>query len=70
MSEVTLQVKASSTTTYTIKVALTATVQQAKEVIQAQSNIPAANQRLIYSGQVMANDKTLESYGARLSLAE
>lgn len=68
MAEISLQVKASSTTTYTIKVQATATVQAAKEAIQSQSNIPVANQRLIYSGQVMANERTLESYGACLTL--
>lgn len=63
MAELTLQVKASSTTTYTIKVPATATVLSAKEAIEEQSKIPVANQRLIYSGQVLANEKTLESYG-------
>jgi hypothetical protein len=66
MAELTIQVKASSSTTYTIKVPTNATVLDAKEAIQAQSNTPAANLRLIYSGQVLANERTLESYGARL----
>ena len=69
MSELTLHVKASSTTTYDIKVPSSATVQAAKDAIQAVSNIPSANQRLIYSGQVMANDRTLESYGTAITLS-
>jgi ubiquilin len=65
MAELTIQVKASSSTTYTIKVPADATVQNAKEAIQSQSNTPAANIRLIYSGQVLANEKTLDSYGVK-----
>jgi len=52
-------------TVYTVEIALTSTVQQIKEEIEKQTAIPVADQRLIYSGQVMANERTLESYSIK-----
>jgi len=36
-----------------------------KEEIEKQTSIPVADQRLIYSGQVMSNEKTLDSYAIK-----
>lgn len=55
-------VKASSEQTYTVKVALSSTVADMKKEVEKVSNIPAESQRLIYSGQVLRDDRTLESY--------
>jgi len=63
MAAVTLQVKAAANAIYSIKTSLSTTVGEAKQALEAQSNTPAANIRLIYSGQVLSNEKTLESYG-------
>lgn len=59
----TIYVKANTETTYTIEVPLTTTVLQMKEEVEKLSGIPAGSQRLIYSGQVLKDEKTLESYG-------
>lgn len=63
MSAVTLHVKASTSTSYSLSLPLSSTVQNAKEALERVSGVPPSSQRLIYSGQVMANERTLESYG-------
>lgn len=61
---VTLHVKASSASSFTVTLPLSSTVAQAKEVIARERGLAAANVRLIYSGKVLDNALTLESYGA------
>lgn len=40
------------------------TIAEVKGLVAQKSDIPADNQRLIYKGQVLKNDRTVESYGA------
>ena len=42
-----------------------ATVLELKEMLADQASMPAAEQRLIYKGQILKDEKTLDSYGAR-----
>ncbi|EJS44135.1 dsk2p [Saccharomyces arboricola H-6] len=45
-----------------VTVAPESTVQQFKEAISEANGIPVANQRLIYSGKILKDDQTVESY--------
>lgn len=38
-------------------------VSELKDAVTAAADIPAAEQRLIYKGQVLKNERTVESYG-------
>lgn len=55
-------VKASSEQTYTVRTSLGSTVAEMKKEVEKISNIPAESQRLIYAGQVLRDERTLESY--------
>lgn len=44
------------------------TVEQLKEVIQQKHSVPAGEQRLIYKGQVLKDEKTVTSYGELLEI--
>lgn len=57
-----LTVKVSATLSYTVELDDTATVRHLKESVQLQMDVPVANQRLVYTGCVLTNEKTLESY--------
>ena len=37
---------------------------EVKEQLSSQCDIPAADQRLIYKGQILKDERTVESYGA------
>jgi hypothetical protein len=39
------------------------TIAELKEAVAAEASIPSAEQRLIYKGQVLKNERTVESYG-------
>lgn len=39
------------------------TIAEVKALVAEKANIPADNQRLIYKGQVLKDDRTVESYG-------
>lgn len=71
----TIHVKATSGSKITLEVDLSITVESLKATLAAadKANIPAPQQRLIYKGHVLKDEKTLESYGAlrahRLRLA-
>lgn len=39
------------------------TIQQLKEELAEKASIPASNQRLIYKGQILKDERTVESYG-------
>ncbi|KAK9906810.1 hypothetical protein WJX75_008440 [Coccomyxa subellipsoidea] len=39
------------------------TIAEVKALVAEKSNVPADNQRLIYKGQVLKDDRTVESYG-------
>lgn len=38
-------------------------IAELKEAIAAEASIPSAEQRLIYKGQVLKDERTVESYG-------
>jgi len=39
------------------------TILEVKEQLADQANIPATEQRLIYKGQILKDERTVESYG-------
>lgn len=39
-------------------------IHEVKEQLSAKCDIPAADQRLIYKGQILKDERTVESYGA------
>ena len=47
----------------TLDVEETMTIAELKEALTALSSIPVEEQRLIYKGQVLKNERTVESYG-------
>ncbi len=47
----------------TVEIEASSTVEDLKEVLAPKCSIPAPEQRLIYKGQVMKDEKTLDSYG-------
>lgn len=48
---------------FTVEVDLDISVLELKEEVSKQSSIPAAEQRLIYKGQVLKDDRVLRTYG-------
>ena len=61
---VTFHVKSSSDTKYTVTVPISATVLELKQKLSTPdyADIPTERQRLIYSGRVLKDNETLESY--------
>ena len=61
---VTFYVKSSSDAKYTLQVPLTMTVSELKEKLSSEdyANLPVDRQRLIYSGRVLKDPDTLDSY--------
>lgn len=59
---VTFNVKSNNDTRYSITMPLTARVTELKDKLSELADIPSDRQRLIYSGRVMKNDDTLETY--------
>ena len=51
---------------YTVQVAPSATVLEVKELLSSadRSGIPGGEQRLIYKGSILKDERTVESYGA------
>lgn len=56
---VTITIKSTSGTSFTADVSTDSTVLAIKTAVAEQSKIPAPNQRLIYKGQVLKDEKTL-----------
>ena len=50
----------------TIDVEDSMTVAELKEAVAASSSTPAVEQRLIYRGQVLKDERIIESYGTQL----
>ena len=48
---------------FTVEISLDADVAEFKEEVGKHCTIPAAEQRLIYKGQVLKDERTLQSYG-------
>lgn len=62
MSEITLTIKCSNSSTANVTADPTDTVLQLKERVAAVLSVPAAQQRLIYKGRVLKDELTLDSY--------
>lgn len=62
-SKINITVKAVSGQQIKLSVEPSATVEEVKKMIAAQSDFEADRLKLIYSGHIMANERTLESYG-------
>ncbi|GAO51075.1 hypothetical protein SAICODRAFT_7230 [Saitoella complicata NRRL Y-17804] len=62
MSEITINIKSSQDKKYSLTVPLSLTVREFKDRVAAISEIEVERQRLIYSGRVLKDPDTLESY--------
>merc|ERR1719440_1055109 len=60
-----LVIKQAAGATTTIEVEPSMKVLEAKEVIAKECDVPANQQRLIYSGKVLKDPETLESYAVQ-----
>ncbi|XP_071735338.1 ubiquitin domain-containing protein DSK2b-like [Rutidosis leptorrhynchoides] len=60
---VTVNVRCSNGTKFTVQASLDASVESFKSVLEQNCDIPAAQQRLIYKGRILKDDQTLKSYG-------
>jgi ubiquilin len=63
MSEITIHIRCSNADKATVQIDTTSTVLDLKELVNAQFNVPASQQRLIYKGRALKDDATIESYG-------
>ena len=61
--EVTLNVRCSNGSKFTVRTSLEATVEAFKDVLAQNCDVTADQQRLIYKGRILKNDQTLASYG-------
>ncbi|KAF9084424.1 hypothetical protein BGX27_003810, partial [Mortierella sp. AM989] len=62
MSEISINVKASNDQKYVISIQVAETVQDFKDKIAEKCDTPADRMRLIYSGRVLKDADTLETY--------
>ncbi|XP_023762618.2 ubiquitin domain-containing protein DSK2b isoform X1 [Lactuca sativa] len=60
---VTVNVRCSNGTKFSVQVSLESSVESFKSVLQQSCEIPAEQQRLIYKGRILKDDQTLKSYG-------
>lgn len=60
---VTINVRCSNGSKFSVQVSLDSTVGSFKSVLSQPSDIPAEQQRLIYKGRILKDDQTLTSYG-------
>ena len=49
---------------FSVEADLAMTVAELKEQVQSKSQVAPTEQRLIYKGQVLKDERTVESYGA------
>ncbi|KAK8956102.1 Ubiquitin-like protein-NEDD8-like protein RUB3 [Platanthera guangdongensis] len=63
-----MHVRCSNGSKFSIQTALNATVGSFKCLLSEKCDVPADQQRLIYKGRILKDEKTLESYGASISL--
>ncbi|XP_057501119.1 ubiquitin domain-containing protein DSK2a-like isoform X2 [Actinidia eriantha] len=61
--EVTLNIRCSNGSKFTLRTSLEATVEAFKAFLAQNCGVPADQQRLIYKGRILKNDQTLASYG-------
>lgn len=60
--ELNITVKSSGDKKYSVSISPQATILELKEKIATESDVPAGNQRLIYSGRVLKDADTVENY--------
>ncbi|KVI03001.1 Heat shock chaperonin-binding [Cynara cardunculus var. scolymus] len=60
---VTVNIRCSSGTKFSVQVSLESSVESFKSVLAQNCDIPAEQQRLIYKGRILKDDQTLKSYG-------
>jgi ubiquilin len=58
-----LHVKTTSGKKFEVEIELESTVLACKTALVAETEVPEAQQRLIYKGKVLKDDQTLASYG-------
>lgn len=63
--EISITIKSSADKKYNLTLVTSTTVSGLKDLIAAESDIPSARQRLIYSGRVLRDSETLASYGIK-----
>lgn len=66
MDPITVIVKISSGSQYSIQVSEDATIAELKKLLVPQVQTPEEQQRLIYSGHILANEKTLKDYSIEI----
>ncbi|KAM7510845.1 hypothetical protein LguiB_009720 [Lonicera macranthoides] len=60
---VTVNVRCSNGSKFSVQIRLESTVGSFKSVLAQNCDIPAEQQRLIYKGRILKDDQSLESYG-------
>ncbi|KAL8246843.1 hypothetical protein R6Q59_008059 [Mikania micrantha] len=60
---VTINVRCSNGTKFSVQASLGSSVESFKSVLEQNCDIPAGQQRLIYKGRILKDDQTLKSYG-------
>jgi ubiquilin len=60
--KITVQIKCSNDTKYPISIARSATILELKQALVEPADCPVERQRLIYSGRVLKNEETVQSY--------
>jgi ubiquilin len=61
-SLISVNIKSSTGATFSVQFENNLTVGEFKQVIAEKSSIPATQQRLIFSGHVLKDERTVESY--------
>lgn len=65
---VSVNVRCSNGSKFTVRTSLDSTVEAFKEVVAQNSEVPANQQRLIYKGRILKDDQSLLSYGNEVFL--
>ncbi|KAG8662874.1 ubiquitin domain-containing protein DSK2a isoform X2 [Manihot esculenta] len=61
--EVTVNIRCSNGSKFSVGISLSSTVEAFKAVLAGKCDVPADQQRLIYKGRILKDDQTLHSYG-------
>lgn len=67
MTEISITAKTTKGQTYSVTISDESTISDLKKALESPSETPADQQRLIYSGHVLKDDKTIKDYGTFLS---
>lgn len=65
--DVTINIWCSGGIKFVVQVSLDSSVESFKSVIAKSCDVPAEQQRLVYKGRLLKDDRTLRSYGILLS---